>query len=270
MSGFQRNNLEKFYTKQDIAKKCVDIFINTINPDENDIIIEPSAGTGSFSDYLKDKFPNTFAYDLVPEKSYILQQDYLQFSLPTGVIEKKHVIGNPPFGRQSQLVRKFVKKSAEFADTISFILPKSFKKQSFKKAFPLNYHLKHQIELPNNSFTINGKSHNVPCVFQIWELKNSPRPIALKPQPIFYKFVKKTDENVDFSIRRVGGTAGKLDSNYQSKSSSSHYFIALDPMISKEGFTEKYNKLVFETNNTVGPKSISKPELISKINSLLN
>ena len=46
MSGFQRDNLEKFYTNQEIAKKCIDLFIETIEPNINDIVIEPSAGTG--------------------------------------------------------------------------------------------------------------------------------------------------------------------------------------------------------------------------------
>ena len=52
--------------------------------------------------------------------------------------KKIHIIGNPPFGRQSSLAIKFIKKSAEFCDSISFILPKSFKKDSLKKHFPLN------------------------------------------------------------------------------------------------------------------------------------
>ena len=39
-------------------------------------------------------------------------------------------------------------------------------------------------------------------------------------------------------------------------------------MINKEYFLEKYNNIIFDLDNTVGPKSISKPELIKKINSL--
>lgn len=268
MSGFQRDNLEKFYTNQEIAKKCIDLFIETIEPNINDIVIEPSAGTGSFSDYLKEIFPNMFAYDLIPGKSYILQQDYLKYIFPPNLLETKHVIGNPPFGRQSSLVRKFVKKSAEFADTISFILPKSFKKQSLQRVFPPCYHLKKEYNLPNNSFTINGKTHDVPCIFQIWKRENHPREFEVVQQPLFFKFVKKNSSNIDFSIRRVGGTAGKIDSNWQSKSKSSHYFILLNPMINKEYFLEKYNNIIFDLDNTVGPKSISKPELIKKINSL--
>ena len=64
-----------------------------------------------------------------PENSEIMKQDYLNFDYNT-MIKKKfnkiHVIGNPPFGRQSSLAIKFIKKSLEYCDSISFILPKSF------------------------------------------------------------------------------------------------------------------------------------------------
>ena len=82
--------------------------------------------------------------------------------------DKIHIIGNPPFGRQSSLARKFIKKSCDFCDTLSFILPKSFKKDSFQKTFPLYFHLVYQVDLPEKSFQVNSKDYNVPCVFQIW------------------------------------------------------------------------------------------------------
>jgi hypothetical protein len=43
-----------------------------------------------------------------------------------------HIIGNPPFGRQSSTAIKFIKKSCLFCNSLSFILPKSFKKDSLK------------------------------------------------------------------------------------------------------------------------------------------
>ena len=85
---------------------------------------------------------------------------------------KIHIIGNPPFGRQSSLVIKFIKKSITFCDSISFILPKSFKKDSLKKHFPLNFHLINEFDLPKKSFLIDNKEHDVPCVFQIWIKKD--------------------------------------------------------------------------------------------------
>ena len=90
---------------------------------------------------------------------------------------KIHLVGNPPFGRQSSLAIKFIKQSCKFCDTISFILPKSFKKDSLQKHFPINFHLEYEYELPKDSFIVGDKSHDVPCVFQIWIKKDTNRQV---------------------------------------------------------------------------------------------
>ena len=46
-----------------------------------------------------------------------------------------------------------------FCDTISFILPKSFRKSSNQRCFPLNFHCVAEIDIDKNSFTIDGKTH---------------------------------------------------------------------------------------------------------------
>ena len=92
-----------------------------------------------------------------------LKLDYLKFSN-----KNVHIVGNPPFGRQSSLAIKFIRYSALFSKSISFILPKSFKKDSLQNKVPLNFHLLCQVDLPKNSFLVNEKEHDVPCVFQIW------------------------------------------------------------------------------------------------------
>lgn len=45
----QKNSLDKFYTKTQIAKDC----INKLNLNDFNFIIEPSAGNGSFSSLIK-------------------------------------------------------------------------------------------------------------------------------------------------------------------------------------------------------------------------
>ena len=80
--------------------------------------------------------------------------------------------------------------------------------------------------------------------------------------------VVKKDENPDFSLRRVGVYAGKIDTDIE-KSEQSHYFIKLDNDINKQQFLEKYSKIIFDTDNTVGPKSISKQEFIVNINNCI-
>ena len=86
----------------------------------------------------------------------------------------------------------------------------------------------------------------------------------IKYYEINYKFVKKT-ENPDISLRRVGVNAGHVDKEIKDKSEQSHYFIKLDT-ISVDNFIYNFQKLNFNTDNTVGPKSISKNEFIKEIN----
>ena len=268
-TGLQRNNQEKYYTKKAVVLSCLQVIKENISIHPKDVIIEPSAGNGSFSIPLNTLYNNVIAYDLYPDHKDIIQQDYL--SLGYDEIREKykkiHVIGNPPFGRQSTLAKKFIKKSCEYCDTISFILPKSFKKDSFQKIFPLCFHMIYQIDLPEHSFQVNGTDYNVPCVFQIWIKRETQRDVKEKVQPTYYSFVKK-NENPDLSIRRVGVYAGQVSQEIDNKSPQSHYFIRLKKVDTKI-FLEKYRGMVsFEDNNTVGPKSISKPELINEMNKL--
>lgn len=271
LTGLKRKPTDKYYTNSDIVNKCMCIIKDNINIQNNDICIEPSAGNGAFINDIKRLFVNYKFYDLQPENNEIIKQDYLEYNYKNDInkndINKIHIIGNPPFGRQSSLAIKFIKKSAEFCDSISFILPKSFKKDSLKKYFPLNFHLIYENDLPQNSFLVNNKEHDVPCIFQIWIKKNIQREIIQKIVPNKYKFVKK-EEPHDISFRRVGVNAGSIDIKTENKSIQTHYFIKFDIILTDEIFN-KLNKINYDCkNNTCGPKSISKQELIREFNNI--
>jgi len=267
MTGLKREGLiENFYTNPDVAGMCIKKFIEFVRLDENDLIIEPSAGNGSFSNILSTIHKNTMAYDLYPACEFIIQQDYLSLNIDDLIVQKKckkiHTIGNPPFGRQSILAKKFIKKSSEHSDTISFILPKSFKKESLMKSFPLNYHLIFSMDLPYESFNINNHVHDVPCVFQIW-IKSEENRLVEKTVPLMHHitYVKKS-ENPDFSIRRVGFNAGIISKNIDNSEQSNYYFKLTTNTITIDEFIDRYTaSVIMPHNNTVGPKSISKFEL---------
>ncbi len=267
--GLNRNTKDKFYTKPEIAAKYIDLFLNFVNPVFSDTIIEPSAGTGSFSDILKTKEYNILCYDIEPTKDYIHKTDFL--SLETSQFKDNifHCIGNPPFGRQSSLAKRFIKQCCEFSSSVAFILPKSFKKQAFYKAFPLHFHKVYEEDCPSHSFLVNEKEHDVPCVFQIWIKKEYKRDVEDMPTPNGFKYVSQADDP-DFALRRVGFYAGKASSDYHSKNKQSHYFIKLDNKDNgSEALIEKLNQHVYDTNNTVGAKSISKAEFTKVLNSLI-
>ncbi len=260
--GLNRNTIDKYYTKPNIVNQCIDIIKNKININKNDIIIEPSAGNGAFYK-IKELSDNCYFYDIEPEHKDIIKQDFLTLTL-NGVNNKKiHIIGNPPFGRQSSIAIKFIKKCCSFASTISFILPRSFKKDSMQKHFLKNYHLIYEIDLLDNAFLVNNIEYNVPCVFQIWEYKNEERIEPTKLEPNKFKFVEQ-NESPDISFRRVGVNAGTISKDIN-KSFQSHYFIKfIDNDIDK--IIDKLKDINFNNNNTVGPKSISKQELIKEFN----
>ncbi len=272
-TGLKRNTMDKYYTKQSVVEMCLKRIKENVEIDEYDFIVEPSAGNGAFIDGIKSLTNNYKFYDLYPQNEEIEKQDYLEvdsnemWKIKYDNKIKIHVIGNPPFGRQSSLALKFISKSCEFADSISFILPKSFKKDSLQNKIYSQLHLIHQEDLPKNSFLVEGKEYDVPCVFQIWIRRGWSRDAPKKLNPIGFRFVKK-DENPDFAFRRTGFYAGKVDTNYMDKSISSHYFIKLDNR--SEEMINALKQLTFEEkDNTAGPKSISKPELTAKYNLVL-
>ena len=268
--GLNRNTIDKFYTKHTAVELCLNFVKTYIQINADDLIIEPSAGDGSFITCIKSLTSNFKFYDLEPENDEIIKQNYLlyDYTINKGIFNKIHIIGNPPFGRQSSLAIKFIKKSCEFCDSISFILPKSFKKDSLKKTFPLRFHLIFEIDLPGKSFLVNGVEHNVETIFQIWEKKTNDRAVNEKLQPLNFVFVEKT-ENPDISFRRVGVNAGTIDTNIDKKSIQSHYFIKFTNGKSTTDNINKLSTITYDFNNTVGPKSISKQELIVKFNPLL-
>jgi hypothetical protein len=263
--GLNRNIIDKYYTKDIVVVLCLNLVKNYIQINPDDLIIEPSAGNGSFITGIKSLTNNFKFFDLEPDNDEIIKQDYLLYDY-NELFSKIHIIGNPPFGRKSSLAIKFIKKSCEFCDSVSFILPKSFKKDSLKKSFPLKFHLIVEIDLPDKSFLVDGVEHNVPCIFQIWEKKTMNRVINKKLEPLNFIFVKK-NENPDISFRRVGVNAGTIDKNTE-KSIQSHYFIKFTNGKSIDDTITKLSTITYEVNNTVGPKSISKQELIFKFNPL--
>lgn len=267
--GLKRNTIDKYYTNKNAVNYCFDLIKKNIDIDyDNDLIIEPSAGDGAFITDIKLSSKNNLFIDLEPENTEIIKQNYLDLDISfKSDYRKIHIIGNPPFGRQSSMAINFIKKSFGFCDSISFILPKSFKKESLKSHFPLSFHLIIETELPENSFLVEGKEYNVPCVFQIWEKKPEERIKKEKLQPINFKFVNKNEPH-DISFRRVGVYAGKIEIETKDKSIQSHYFIKFTIKISKEILNSLIN-INFDTDNTVGPKSISKQELIEKFNPIL-
>ncbi len=273
-SGLSRDTIDKFYTCDKSVQLCIKALSCALDISKDDVCIEPSAGGGAFVKCIKDIFNNYAFYDIKPDHEEIIAQNFLE--LDTNLFQNKygkiHILGNPPFGRQSSLAIKFIKYSANFADTISFILPKSFRKDSMKKHFPAKFHLLCDIDMPSNSFTIENKTHDVPCVFQVWQKQDTTRTVVNKPEPTNYIFVKQND-SPDIAIRRVGVYAGNIYEETTEKSSQSHYFIRFTMQDKKDIYSSLFkelSKINYPTkDNTVGPRSISKADIITEFNKVV-
>ena len=276
-TGLNRDLTDKFYTKPEVAKKCVEEWKKLNIPKEHNLVIEPSAGCGSFTNLIHEW--SSISYDIAPAHEKVREQDFLKLDLNLCFHMPCHYIGNPPFGRQSSLAKKFIKKICEAHNTktFSFILPKSFKKESMQRCIPLNFHLVSQIDIEMDAFTVDGKDYNVPCVFQVWEKRDTAREVSPILEPKGYEFVKRKEE-ATFALRRVGVYAGKMIDmlqdgiNFEQLSDQSHYYIKFNKTISfedRDKFKENYyNTITWNHDNTVGPKSIGKQEFIRELNKL--
>ncbi len=244
-------SVDQFFTKKDVAKNIVETLREILDLSFYEHIIEPSAGNGSISLLLE----NCEAYDIFPQHHSIKRADFFDLRFDYKV-EKTLIVGNPPFGRQSSLALKFIKKSCEIADTVAFILPRSFKKDSVRDKVPLTHSCIFEFDLNPNSFEKDGISRSIQCVFQIWIRKDRE-----KSEKYFSKdfsFCSKDDAH--FSFRRAGGlNVGEISADFLHKSESSHYFIKTK----NANVIETLKLIDWKTigSNTIAVKSVSKNEI---------
>lgn len=256
--------LDKFYTKPEVAKLC----ISTIGDLESyDCIVEPSAGSGSFSNQL-----NCIAYDIEPEGENIIKQDFLTLS-DQEFIQYKRVlfIGNPPFGSRSALAKQFIRKCIALnATTIAFILPDTFSKLTNQNCFPKNWSLISVNKLTNTCFTVNNKDYHVPCSFYVWT--RDPSSINLREVkmnvPNEFSFLSRGDMTADFTIN---GNTGKVKLVSEvSNTKAEHYIRVSDKedvaQIKQifENITYDFKSSVNGGNAWIGQQDIIKAFVINK------
>lgn len=256
---------EKFYTKDEVAKKCITSLDGII---KLGVYLEPSCGEGAFSNNLQDCIVITNDIDTLCKADTNI--DFLNYRYTRD--DDFILIGNPPFGRQSALAKAFIKHGAKMPKCagIAFILPRSFKKPSMYSVFPPCFHLELELDLEPNSFIHEDIEYNVPAVFQVWLRKKHMREIYHKIEPINFKYVKKDNIYINLIIRRVGSKAGQAylpDTSYN-YNSNSHYFIQVTKDVDITALLAKINIQKYP-DNTVGPRSISKPELNAVLNSII-
>jgi len=264
-----KNGLDQFYTKPDVAKGCYDKLSKHINVDNYDVHLEPSAGNGSFYNIMDDD--KKIGLDLEPNlESNIITMDFFDY-VPED--DKRYlVIGNPPFGRVSSLAVKFFNTSAEFADCIAFIIPRTFKRVSIQNKLNLSFHLIYNEDLPITPCCFTPKM-TAKCCFQIWVKKDSQRQVVkyakmhndfefVKHGPKDEKKQPTPPTDSDFALKAYGSNCGVIvDTELQLLRPKSWHWIKakIDVKLLKERFRQLDYSM---SKDTVRQDSLGQQELI--------
>ncbi|WP_439570672.1 SAM-dependent methyltransferase [Sphingomonas sp.] len=242
--------LDQYYTRKDVADHFYDVFQEHYDP-ANFIMVEPSAGTGSFYKLLP---PERLGYDVEPKYPGVATADFLTVELSCD--RPVTIIGNPPFGKNASMAVRFFNHAARQSSVIALILPRRFRKASIENRLNRNFHLVREQLVPDDAFLFRSKPYNVPAIFQIWERRPEKRELRqVELRHPDFEFV--TPDLADFVIQRVGARAGRVHRDFTA-SPSSHYFICgnVEQIMVQLDFSTV-------TGNVAGNPSLSKSEIIS-------
>jgi hypothetical protein len=262
------NGLDQFYTNNDVAIRCYNRLVELVNLNDFDIHLEPSAGSGSFFNIMNET--KKLGLDIEPKGQGIHKMDYFEYNPDQ---DKKYlVLGNPPFGRVSSLAVKFFNKSAEFANCIAFIIPRTFKRVSIQNKLNLHFELIYNEDLPIMPCCFTPKM-TAKCCFQIWVKRETKREkIVYDKLHNDFKFIKHgpkdtnnqptPPKNCDFAIKAYGANCGEIvDTNLELlRPKSWHWLVSnIDTHLLKSRFTQLDYSM---SKDTVRQDSLGQQELI--------
>lgn len=265
----REEGLDKFYTLPSYSKKCIDKVFEMYDISKWDLIVEPSAGNGSFLNQINcDK---KIGIDISPEGPNIIEQDFLDYTPPR---DKPNilVIGNPPFGKVSSLAIKFFNHSAKWANVIAFIIPRTFRRISVQNKLCSDFHLVYDEEVPNNPCCFSPPMM-AKCCFQIWEKRTTKRGIVELPTKHkdwdFLSFGPNDTQGqptpplgADFALRAYGGKIGEIKTEHldELRPKSWHWIKA---NIDKKSLISIFNQLDYSNSlNTARQNSMGRGEFV--------
>lgn len=261
--------LDKFYTIPEISNKCIDIIGTKYNWDTWDLVVEPSAGNGSF--LTKIPTSKKIGIDIEPEHTDIINKNFFDYNPPVG-FNNILVVGNPPFGRVSSLAIKFFNHAAEWCNVIAFIIPKTFRRVSLQNRLHKKFHLIYDEEIPSEPCSFSPPMQ-VKCCFQIWEKKDENRDIIkLTTKHADWDFLSNgppdnsgqptPPKGADFALLAYGGKCGSIVTKELDKlrPKSWHWVKA---KISVPLLIERFRSLDYSiSKDTARQNSVGKGELV--------
>lgn len=271
----QKDKLDRLYTPADEALRLLSDLPAIVpllagNPDCSGIeFYEPSAGDGAFVRAVEELYPSASvrAFDIAPSPSQlcdtaIREQDFLNADIPYS--DNRIVIGNPPFGEQGRLCFQFVEKALDIAPTVCFILPPSFRKESYQKRIGLSPVA--VIELDDTAYRVGDGLIDVPSCFFVFDRAHPFVEDEIDFGKLPFEFLTKSDtDSADFTIRRVGGTSGTASPD-TSVSTQSNYFCRTFDGYDTDTIVDTINGIDFpERDWSVGPRSLSQREIARRV-----
>lgn len=283
-SGGQKDSLDRFYTSAAEAERLVQL----IEADLPHLVIEPSAGQGSFVAALEQRRDAVLAYDIDPDANLVCstpvaKADFLRLSVadiraayPEYAYDDTAFVGNPPFGVQGRLAIQFVHHCLDLASDVWMILPPSFRKRSMADKIG-NGELVQVYPLHDTTYTTPVGVVNVPSFMMHWHAcdgreayrrRRQEEQSALATLPfdfISWKNCDSVDIDKMFSIRRVGGSSGHA-SESTNVSPQSNYLCCVKNGYSRADIIKWINQTEFpEREWSVGPRSLSKGEIALRL-----
>ncbi len=272
----REEGLDKFYTIPSYSKKCIDKVFELYDKLQFDLIIEPSAGNGSFFNQIESE--NKIGIDIAPENQNIIKMDFFDYtpSNKNSIL----VIGNPPFGKISSIAIKFFNHSAKWATVIAFIIPRTFRRPSVQNKLDKMFHLVYDEDVSTKPCCFTPQM-TVKCCFQIWEKKETERPfVDLPTKHEDWNFLSfgPIDEHgqptppncADFAMRAYGGKIGEIEKNKLSelRPKSWHW---IKSNIDKDELIHRFNQLDYSDSlNTARQNSMGRGELVRLYNDFIN
>lgn len=289
----RKEGLDKFYTVPAIAEKCINTVGTKYDWNNWDLVIEPSAGNGSFLTRIPVSKEKRIGIDISPEHQDIIKCDFLTYSPPktyTGTGENILVIGNPPFGSVSSLAIKFFNHASEWANVIAFIVPRTFRRISVQNKLNMQFSLVYDEEIPSNPCAFSPPMM-VKCCFQIWAkvigagsgAERTIIQLSTKHDDwTFLGFGPKDEKNqptvpngADFAIRAYGGKCGHIVDDVNElarlRPKSWHWIKVNNKKINKKKLIDRFKQLDYSVSlNTARQNSIGRGELVGLYSNFVN
>jgi len=263
--------MDKFYTIPEISAKCIHTIGTKYDWCKWDLVIEPSAGNGSFLSQIPTE--KKIGIDISPEHTDVIKMDFFDYSPPYPCIQGNIlVLGNPPFGRISSLAVKFFNHAAEWCSVIAFIIPKTFRRVSIQNRLNTMFHLVYDDDIPSDPCSFNPPMQ-AKCCFQIWEKRAQSRSLIklctkhddwefLPYGPINTRGQPTPPKGADFALLAYGGKCGTIvNTGLDKLSPKSWHWIK--SKINTSLLMERFEGLDYsQSQNTARQNSIGRGELV--------